>query len=293
MALARPTILLASLAVCGCALFPPRLGPGSPAAVDAGPAPSVSEVQADAGAPDAASEEESMEDGQALADLIALHLRVQDVPSAPRPAAPEPTGDWRAPAAYANSQLTPAQCLARLDELGVEVERPAFDTPGVETPLLLAGDVDGVVVRPRWARPKPENSVMDCHLVLAVYGLAERARELGVAEILYYSTYRAPRATGGPHRQSQHTLGLAIDVGWLVTRDGRTIEVLRDYERRDGAPPCEQDARTAEGLLLRDLACGLYRDAVFNVILTPNANKAHHNHFHLDVTRGAKWHIVR
>lgn len=237
-----------------------------------------------------------MEDGQALADLIATRLREEDGREPLRPVGPEILGGPhvpRVPSAYENSRLAPEECLAKLESLGVAFAKPSFETPGVETPLLLKGPVAGVIVRPRWDRPKPENAVMDCHLALAVFDLAERARESGVTEILYYSAYRPLRRGDRPRNPSQHRAGLGLDVRWLVLRDGRTLDVLDDFERSDGAPPCEGEPTTHEGRLLRDLACGLYRDAIFNVILTPNANKAHHNHFHLDVTRGAKWHIVR
>lgn len=31
---------------------------------------------------------------------------------------------------------------------------------------------------------------------------------------------------------------------------------------------------------------------LFTVVLTPNHNRAHKNHFHLDLTAGVKWFIV-
>ena len=90
-----------------------------------------------------------------------------------------------------------------------------------------------------------------------------------------------------------HRRGLAIDIGWLSAADGRAVSVLDDYEKRAGAPPCETRAETALGRDLRDFACGLHEVKTFNVVLTPNANKAHENHFHFDITPGARWYIVR
>ena len=90
-----------------------------------------------------------------------------------------------------------------------------------------------------------------------------------------------------------HRRGLAIDVGWLTTADGRAVAVLDDYELHSGAPPCEAGADTDVGRRLRDFACALHAAKAFNVVLTPNANKAHHNHFHLDVTPNARWAIIR
>jgi hypothetical protein len=90
-----------------------------------------------------------------------------------------------------------------------------------------------------------------------------------------------------------HRRGLAIDLGWLTAADGSAVAVADDYERRAGTPPCDAGAETDLGRRLRDLACALHDRKIFNVVLTPNANEAHRNHFHFDVTPGARWYIVR
>jgi len=210
--------------------------------------------------------------------------------------------------------LSDEDCIARLADEGVATTSPGFDTPLVRTPVLLDGPVAGVEIRPRWPRPEPVNEVMDCRLALALVRVAEIAARGGVERILYYSAYRplgpppercpAGAAGAGCRREkrryeramskpSQHRRALAIDIGWFERADGTTIGVLDDYERRDGQPPCRTEAKTEEGRFLRDLACALHDEKVFNVVLTPNANEAHHNHFHFDITPDARWYVIR
>jgi hypothetical protein len=43
---------------------------------------------------------------------------------------------------------------------------------------------------------------------------------------------------------------------------------------------------------LRSILCEAVAQHLFNVVLTPNYNREHHNHFHLEVTAGVKWFLV-
>ena len=43
---------------------------------------------------------------------------------------------------------------------------------------------------------------------------------------------------------------------------------------------------------LRTILCDTVAKHLFNVVLTPNYNRPHHNHFHLEVTLGAKWFLL-
>jgi hypothetical protein len=211
--------------------------------------------------------------------------------------------------------MTDDACAGALAAAGIATSKPDFETPFVAQPLLLDGPVEGVAIRPKWRRELRVNEVMDCRLVLALRGAARAARASGFAEILFYSTYRpiqeppaecpdgaagkrcraarAAWAKAAAGKASMHRRGLAIDIGWLTATDGTPVEVLASYERHDGAPPCAAPAATDLGKRLRDFACALHAGKAFNVVLTPNANKAHHNHFHFDVTPNARWYIVR
>ncbi|UII72735.1 extensin family protein [Pseudomonas sp. HN11] len=78
-------------------------------------------------------------------------------------------------------------------------------------------------------------------------------------------------------RLSQHASANALDVAGFRLADGRSISVLKDW-------PGEGDkARFLRQV--RDSACD-----DFNVVLSPDYNAAHRNHFHLDMGR---WWVCR
>jgi hypothetical protein len=51
-----------------------------------------------------------------------------------------------------------------------------------------------------------------------------------------------------------------------------------------------RDVLTAE---LWGFVCDAAEQAMFNVILTPNFNKQHKNHFHLEITPDAAWMLIK
>jgi hypothetical protein len=77
--------------------------------------------------------------------------------------------------------------------------------------------------------------------------------------------------------RSQHASANALDIAGFRLGDGRSISVLRDW------PKDSNEGRFLR--LARDGAC----DA-FNVVLGPDYNNAHRNHFHLDV---GPWWVCR
>jgi len=78
-------------------------------------------------------------------------------------------------------------------------------------------------------------------------------------------------------RLSQHASANALDIAGFRLADGRSISVLKDWSR---------DGDSARFLRqVRDDACD-----DFNVVLSPDYNAAHRNHFHLDMGR---WWVCR
>ncbi|XXT24704.1 extensin family protein [Sorangium sp. So ce429] len=99
-----------------------------------------------------------------------------------------------------------------------------------------------------------------------------------------------------PARPSQHALGLAIDVAALVKADGTRLEVKADWHGAIGAPPCgpgsEPKEPTPQAIELREILCAVHASGLFNVVLTPNANEAHADHFHFDIKRDAHYFLL-
>ena len=78
-------------------------------------------------------------------------------------------------------------------------------------------------------------------------------------------------------RRSQHASANALDIAGFRLADGRAISVLKDW------PKDNQEALFLRQV--RDGACGM-----FSVVLSPDYNTAHRNHFHVDV---GPWWVCR
>jgi len=79
------------------------------------------------------------------------------------------------------------------------------------------------------------------------------------------------RNGGSSQRISQHAYANALDLGDFVTARGEKIALTEHW-----------DAEDERGDFLRDIHAGACR--IFGTTLGPEANEAHRNHFHLDMT---------
>lgn len=101
-------------------------------------------------------------------------------------------------------------------------------------------------------------------------------RHLGqdVARVAHLGTYACRninhREAG---RRSEHATANAIDISGFVLADGQQISLEKDWE---GSDP----RRRAFLRAVRDGAC-----RSFDVVLSPDYNEAHRDHFHLDMGR--------
>src|SRR5262249_8330175 len=79
-----------------------------------------------------------------------------------------------------------------------------------------------------------------------------------------------------PSRLSQHALGQAIDISGFRLSDGSRVSVERDWSDSG-----------ARGIFLHRLASKACR--YFSVVLTPQSNADHYNHFHFDCGPARFW----
>ncbi len=191
-------------------------------------------------------------------------------------------------------------CEAELGKRGVPFTR-VDDARGVLAPVRLTGALHGVTFRtalPEAKRPTSPWEIVDCRLALALDDFATQLATHDVAEVIHYSIYRPPSKKWPDAKiASRHPGGLAIDAGTFVKKDGTRLEVQRDFHGRIGATTCGASGAaprpsTPEALELRQIVCDAADAHLFNVELTPDYNWAHRNHFHLEVTAGAKWFVV-
>jgi hypothetical protein len=163
------------------------------------------------------------------------------------------------------------ECLARLDRAGISYAPavlPASDGAcAVEAPVRVSAA--GV--------PWNEPAVVSCGFALTLDAfLREEAMPLAKAEfgqpitrLRHFGTYACRRESGNATRWSEHAAGRAIDIAGFELADGTTISVERDWHATSGK------SRFLHALARR--ACRR-----FSVVLTPDSDRDHRNHIHLD-----------
>jgi hypothetical protein len=100
-----------------------------------------------------------------------------------------------------------------------------------------------------------------------------------VTRIDQLGTYNCREMAAYPGWVSEHSYANAIDIGSFALKNGKTIEVLRDFDVGD-APPSKPGAS-----FLRVVSRRANDEDVFSHVLTPFFDAHHKNHFHLDLSR--------
>lgn len=202
---------------------------------------------------------------------------VLDIPNRFNPFAPlnvEDEVNWLTRLKLARLERDRMQCLAVLE--GSPVSHRAVPDRALEDGCGLSNavEVSGSSVR------FSVGFTATCPLTVA-WALYERHvllpaawEYLGqeVVRVTHFGTYACRnvnhRAAG---RRSQHASANAIDIAGFVLADGQQITVRGDW--------AGSDIRRAAFLrALRDGACRF-----FDVVLSPDYNEAHHDHFHFDM----------
>jgi len=198
-------------------------------------------------------------------------------------------------------------CLAELRSRKIDFQS-VREANGVLAPVRLPKDVGGVVYRTGLTpavRAQSPHDVFDCRLVLALDDFSDILRAHDVTEAIMFSAWRPPRA-GWPEDKpaTRHPGALAIDIRLLRKKPtppkSKPVEIVvkKEWRAAIGRAPCGKGASpvlpaTPEAKELRNIVCEAVAQHLFTSVLTPNYNRAHHNHVHLEVTPGVKWHLTR
>ena len=167
-------------------------------------------------------------------------------------------------------------CLKTLDRLGVEYSR--VKRRGIDIGVEVSGAIGGVTYE--GYRKKP--LVLDCSLVVSLAVAGRYLGQHGITRATYSSSYQR-RKVRGSDRWSRHSFGLALDVHVFTGDDLGTLRVRDDYEQGLGDEvDCVGQPLTQGGAILRALACQFERSELFRMVLTPDSDAAHYNHFHIE-----------
>jgi hypothetical protein len=171
----------------------------------------------------------------------------------------------------------PGDCLHALDTRGVPW-KPAR-RPGIALAVEVTGAIAGVTYA---STDGPRPLVLDCSLVVSLAEAGAYMTALGIDHATYSSAYQV-RTVRGTQKPSKHSFGLAIDVHTFSGPSLGTLSVERDFEQGLGDDiDCIGAPLTQGGALLKILECQLVRSGLFFLVLNPDYDADHYNHFHLE-----------
>jgi hypothetical protein len=166
-----------------------------------------------------------------------------------------------------------AACYAALDTERVAYRPIEMDEPK-DPRCLVAAPVRVSQIEVPLNHPATMSCLLADRLDAFERGALQRLAmaDLGhcVARIDHLGAYSCRANTGRQDRLSEHGYGLAIDISGFRLSDGKTISIERDWSR--------PGPRSMFLHQLAHAACGY-----FSVVLTPDSNADHFNHFHLDL----------
>ena len=171
-------------------------------------------------------------------------------------------------------------CRAVLDALGVRFEETR--RRGIDDAVAIRHPIAGVTYH---TYKKGEPLVIDCSLAVSLAVAAPYFAAQGITQV-HYSSAHDRRFIRGTRRLSRHSFGLAIDVNELAGPSVGTLTVRDDYEQGLGDNvDCVGRPLTSGGLILRRLTCQLARSELFRIVLDPDYDADHYNHFHIEALR--------
>ncbi|MCB9632229.1 MAG: extensin family protein [Sandaracinus sp.] len=181
-------------------------------------------------------------------------------------------------------------CHAMLDALGIDWA-PASATRGIADPVRVQPLIGGVRYR-YVSNAEPTAMTMDCELAPRLHHLSRIVQRYGVDEVIHIGIYNY-RCIGGaiptaaparractPKRAPLDIWGLGLaadDTEYVLERDW----IITDGDTCPGTPSGEADR------VLHEVGCAMWSERAFQIVLTPNYNAAHRNHFHVDMTPGS------
>jgi len=183
-------------------------------------------------------------------------------------------------------------CYAWLDLYGLQYERGP-DAEGVPDPVTLTTPINGMPWRYVSNDAPRSTFFMDCALALSLARAAPILRAHDIAEVADIGVYNYRCIGEGtppdcPSGMSQHAYARAIDIAGWTTGVGDYHSVNDDWViDPDTEPTCSAATENEKDRLLHEVICEIKEAKVWNIVLTPNYNSAHRDHFHVDLTPGS------
>ena len=184
-------------------------------------------------------------------------------------------------------------CHAAHDALGIDYTATSA-TRGIADPVRVQPVINGVSFR-YVSNSEPTAMLMDCELAIRLHQLTELIRPYGIDEVIHIGIYNYRCIGGGDPDSgtctpSQHAYARAIDIhAFGVQGSDDTYNTEDDWVITARGDACPISSSSEKDRILKEIACGMWSDGIFQIILTPNYNAGHRNHFHVDLTDGAMY----
>lgn len=183
-------------------------------------------------------------------------------------------------------------CHGMLDALGLDWA-PAAATLGIDDPVRVQPIINGVAFR-YVSNSEPTAMLMDCSLGIRLARLAQAVIPYGIDEIIHIGIYNYRCIGGGDPSTgctpSQHAYATAIDLhAFGLAGSTETYSTEDDFVITTRGDACPIPSFNEKDRILKELACTMWAERIFNIVLTPNYNSDHRNHYHVDLTAGSMY----
>jgi hypothetical protein len=185
---------------------------------------------------------------------------------------------------------TVATCREWLDLVGQEYTvGPA--SRGIADPITIKMPINGVPFRS--GSGLRMTMLADCALAKSLFLAAPHWRKRDIVEVrdLGVYNYRCINNDGTPPNctigLSEHSFGNAIDLASFLDSAGEVYSVNDHWVIDPDDRTCTAPTEPGKDTLLHEMICDIKEAKIWNIVLTPNYNSLHRNHFHVDLTEGS------
>jgi hypothetical protein len=151
----------------------------------------------------------------------------------------------------------------------------------IEDPVYILSPLLGVDLLYYDGNPT-ERVLAACDMAHALADTVLDVAPYGVVDLRHIGTYNC-RVISGTDTLSRHSFADAIDIYGFGFGDGTLYTLVDDWEHDTTNPT------SPGGAFLYESAYRWFDDDIWSIILTPNYNAAHDNHFHVDLTPGSDY----
>jgi hypothetical protein len=211
--------------------------------------------------------------------LVAVRTGLIDVPRRYDPFAtpdlverPGPFIDWQLRVVDLNARL----CVAAMRRAGLATPLLPDEARGANCKL-----VDTLTLS-KLSASRIATEKTRCNIAARLYmwerhvvqPAAKRLFNEPVTEIMHFGSFSC-RTISGSHRMSEHASANAFDIAGFKLKSGKIISLRKHWQGASAEATFLREAR--------DGACDY-----FNLVLSPDYNQAHADHFHVDMGRWSR-----